>query len=148
MFRVVTDAPVGEASQFAIIRKGKRQTISVIPEERESTLTDEEKQRRSDGETNADRKAGGLSVEALSDEVRSRYRIGQRVEGVRVSDVDRRSPLTGKILKGDIIEAIDFENITTPEEFAVAVASAQEKGTAVQLLIYRSGNYLIYAAEL
>jgi len=148
LFRSVAAATVGEATTFGIIRKRERMNIEVIPDAREDAVTDEEKQRRADEEANADRKAGGLSVEALTDEVRSQYRIARRVNGVRVSKVDRRSPLTGKILKGDIIEQIDFEDVESPEGFAEAMKAAQESGRAVQFLINRSGNYIIYAADV
>ena len=148
LFRRVADARVGQPARFDIIRKRRPMTIEVVPELREATLTDEEKSRRIDDEANADRKAGGLSVEALTDEVRSKYRVASTTNGVRVSDVDRRSPLTGKILKGDIIEQIDFEDVEDPEGFADAVAKASEAGRAVQFLINRAGNYIIYAAEL
>ena len=148
LFRAVADAAVGEPLLIEIIRKRKRQTINVTPEAREDTVTDEEKARRRDSEANADRVAGGLSVEALTDEVRSRYRLADRVKGVRVSKVDRRSPLSGKILEGDIIEQIDFKDITSPEAFESAVEEAEGLDRAVQVLINRSGDYVIYAAQL
>ena len=148
LFRAVADAPVGERVPFQIIRKRERQTVEVVPELREDTVTDEEKQRRADSAANADREAGGLSVEALTDAVRSEYRISAQVEGVRVSKVERRSPLTGKILVGDIIEQIDFEDVTNPEEFATAMADAEAAGRAVQFLINRGGNLIIYAAQI
>jgi len=148
LFRMVADAKVGEAAKFEVIRKRKPMTLSIVPEARTAVVTDEEEARREDSAANADRKAGGLSVEALTDEVRSKYRVADSTQGVRVSGVDRRSPLTGKILKGDIIEQIDFEDVENPEGFAEAVEKAGEAGRAVQFLINRAGNYIIYAAQL
>ena len=148
LFRAVADAPVGQSTPIGIIRKRKRMTLNVVPELREDTVTDEEKARREDAEANADRKAGGISVEALTDAVRSEHRISASTKGVRVSEVERRSALTGKILVGDIIEQIDFEDVTNPEEFADAMAEAESAGRAVQFLINRNGNYVIYAAQV
>ena len=147
LYRRVADAEIGEPLEIGIIRRRKPMTVSVVPERREELLSDEEKARRKTDAANEDRKAGGLSVEGLTDAVRSQYRISPETEGVRVSKVDRRSPLSGKILAGDIIEQIDFEDVATPEAFAEAIEAAEGLDRAVQVLINRNGNYVLYAAR-
>jgi len=59
--------------------------------------------------------------------------------------IDKRATASGKILKGDIIEEVGFEKITTPAEFEEAMDKAAELDEPVTLLINRGGNYIFYA---
>jgi len=59
--------------------------------------------------------------------------------------VGKRATASGKILKGDIIEEVGFESISTPAEFAEAMEAASEENKPVTLVINRGGNYIFYA---
>ena len=145
LFRAVAEAPIDQALPVEYIRKKKRRTTTVTIERLEEEVTDEEKLRREVEAGNAERTVGGLSVEALTDEVRRTRRVDPTVQGVRVVKVDRNSRASGKILKGDIIEEVAFEAVKTPAEFEAAMTTALEDGEPVQLLINRGGNYIFYA---
>jgi len=108
-------------------------------------VTDEEKIRREVEMGNAERSVAGISVEALSADVRERNRIDEDVKGVRVVKVGKRATASGKILKGDIIEEVGFERITTPAEFEEAFNKAAETDEPVALVINRGGNYIFFA---
>ena len=108
-------------------------------------VTDEEKIRREVAEGNAERSVAGISVEALSEDVRDRNRIDDDTKGVRVVKVGKHAAASGKILKGDVIEEVAFERISTPAEFAKAMEAAAELDEPVTLLINRGGNYIFYA---
>ena len=77
--------------------------------------------------------------------MRDRNRIDEDVKGVRVVKVGKRAAASGKILKGDIIEEVGFERISTPAEFAEAMEAASALDEPVTLLINRGGNYIFYA---
>ena len=145
LFRAVAEASIDEAVRVDYIRKRKRQSTQVTITRLEEKVTDEEKLRREVEAGNAERTVGGLSVEALTDEVRRSKRIDPTVEGVRVVNVGRNSRASGKILTGDIIEEVAFEPVKTPAEFEEAMTAALEDGEPVQLLINRGGNYIFYA---
>ena len=98
-------------------------------------------------EGNAERSVVGISVEALSDDVRDRYRVAPHVKGVRVVKINKRAEASGKIQKGDIIEEVGFESIATPAEFEEAMNAAAETGDPVTLLVNRNGNYIFYALD-
>jgi len=117
----------------------------VTIERLEEQVTDEEKVRREVSAGNAERSVAGISVEALSEDVRDRNRIDDDTKGVRVVKIDKRVPASGKILKGDIIEEVGFERIATPEEFEEAMTEAAKIDEPVTLLINRGGNYIFYA---
>lgn len=145
LFRAVAEAPIDEAIPVEYVRKRRTRTTTVTIERLEEEVSVEEKLQREVEAGNAERTVGGLSVEALTPEVRRAKRIAPHVQGVRVVAVGKRSRASGKILKGDIIEEVAFEVVKTPAEFEEAMTAALENGEPVQLLINRGGNYIFYA---
>ncbi len=145
LFRAVAEAPIDEAIPVEYVRKRRTRTTTVTIERLEEEVSVEEKLQREVEAGNAERTVGGLSVEALTPEVRRAKRIAPDVQGVRVVAVGKRSRASGKILKGDIIEEVAFEVVKTPAEFEEAMTAALEDGEPVQLLINRGGNYIFYA---
>ena len=146
--RLVAESEIDKSTKIEILRKKKRQTLTVTIERLKEKITDEEKVRREVAEGNAERSVAGISIEALSADVRDRNRIDEDVKGVRVVKVGKRATASGKILKGDIIEEVGFEGISTPAEFADAMEAAGELDEPVTLLINRGGNYIFYALSL
>jgi serine protease Do len=145
LYRAVAEAPIEEGVPIEYIRKRKKRTTTISFTRLEEEVSAEEKLKREIESGNAERTVGGLSVEALSDDVRRANRIAPDVEGVRVVAVGKRSRASGKILKGDIIQEVAFEPVKTPAEFEEAMTTALEEGVPVQLLINRGGNYIFYA---
>ena len=145
LFRAVADARIDAVLPVEYIRKRKRRTADITIARLEEEVTEEEKLRREVEAGNAERTVGGLSVEALTDEVRRARRVDPTAQGVRVVRVARNSRASGKILKGDIIEEVAFEPVKTPAEFEEAMTAALGEGEPVQLLINRGGNYIFYA---
>ena len=143
--RRIAEAEIDKPIKIVVLRKKKRKTLTVTIERLEEKLTDEEKVRREVEAGNAERTASGISVEALSEDVRDRNRIDEDVKGVRVVKVGKRATASGKILKGDIIEEVGFEAVTTPAEFVEALGEAAKVDEPVTLLINRGGNYIFYA---
>ncbi len=143
--RRIAEAEIDAPVEIEILRKKKRKTLTVTIERLKEKVTEEEKIRREVAEGNAERSVAGISVEALSEDVRDRNRIDEDIKGVRVVKVGKYAPASGKILKGDIIEEVAFEQITTPSEFAEAMEAAAELDEPVTLLINRGGNYIFYA---
>jgi serine protease Do len=145
--RRIADAPIGQPLEIEILRKRKRMTLTVDIERLKEEVTDEEKVRREVEAGNAERSVAGISVEALSEDVRERNRINASIKGVRVVKVGKRATASGKILKGDIIEEVGFEKITTPAEFEEQMNKASESDEPVTILVNRGGNYVFYALD-
>ena len=145
LFRAVADATIGEDVEVEFLRKRRRQTVTVRIERLEEELSDEERLQLEVDQGNAERSIGGLSVEALTEDVRRANRIGPDVTGVRVVRIAKRSRASGKILPEDIIEEVAFEAVKTPAEFEAAMEQAMEENEPVTLLINRGGNYIFYA---
>jgi serine protease Do len=145
MFRAVAEAPIDTDVTVEYIRNKRRRTATIRIERLTENISDEDKLKLEVESGNAERTIGGLSVEALTDDVRRTNRIRPDVEGVRVVDIARRSRASGKILKGDIIEEVAFESVKTPAEFEEAMEAALETGEPVMLMINRGGNYIFFA---
>jgi len=143
--RRIAEAEIGKTIEIEIIRRRKRKTLEVTIERLKEQVTDEEKIRREVAEGNAERSVAGISVEALSKDVRERNRVDDDVKGVRVVKVGKFAAASGKILKGDIIEEVGFERISTPAEFEEAMQKAAELDEPVALVINRGGNYIFFA---
>lgn len=146
--RKIADAPINKPLEIKYIRKRKERTASVLIERLKEEVTEEEKARREQEESEADRSVNGIYVEALSDEVRAKYRIDSVVKGVRVVRVDKHAEASGKILVGDIIEEVGFEAIDTPKAFEEGVEASKQFDSPVTFLINRGGNYIFYALNV
>jgi len=146
--RRIADAKIDEDLEVTYIRKRKRKTVAVKIERLKEQVTEEEKLRREQAEGDADRSINGIYVEALTEDVRSRYKITDDIKGVRVVKVDKKAEASGKILKGDIIEEVGFEAITSPKEFEEAMKDAADFDSPVTLLINRGGNFIFYALNV
>ena len=146
--RIIAESTIDETLEVSYIRKRKKKIAKVVIERLKEQVTEEEKERRKQAEADVDRVASGIAVEALSDETRKKYRIGDEVKGVRVVKVEKRAEASGKILSGDIIEEVGFEAVTSPKEFEEAMEAAKEFETPVTILINRGGNFIFYALNV
>ena len=142
--RRIAEAEIDKPVKVEVLRKKKRKTLTVTIERLKEKVTEEEKIRREVAAGNAETSAAGIFVEALSEDVRDRYRIDDDVKGVRVVKVEKRATASGKIQKGDIIEEVGFDSISTPAEFAEVMEAAAKLDEPVTLVINRRGNYIFY----
>ncbi len=143
--RRVAESPIGETLKVTYIRKRKTKTANVVVERLKETKTEDQKIREEIESGNAERSANGIYVEALTEDIRTKYRVKSEIKGVRVVKVDKRAEATGKILKGDIIEEVGFERVTTPKEFEDAMKLAAKGDSPVTILVNRGGNYIFHA---
>ena len=146
--RKIAESKIDEELEVTYIRRRKTKTTKVTIERLKEKVTEEENKRRDKEEADVDRVAMGISVEALTDEARKKYRLKSELEGVRVVKVDKKSEASGKILSGDIIEEVGFEPVTSPKEFEEAMQAAKELDRPVTILINRRGNFIFYALTI
>gem|GEM_PF-5997860 len=146
--RRIAEAKIGVPLSVEYIRKRKTKTASVIIERLKEQVTEEQKAREKAEQDNAERVAMGISVEALTEETRKKYRVRDEVKGVRVVKVEKGVEASGKILTGDIIEEVGFESVTNPAEFKAAMDLALNGDTPVTILINRGGNHIFYALTI
>jgi serine protease Do len=148
--RIVADTAVGKTVDVVVLRKGERVTVTVELgrlEEGERLIA----QRRNgsgSGEAAEPSEALGLILEALSEESRKKYEIGDDLEGVLVTAVAPGSSAEEKrVVVGDVIVEVSQEAVTSPSEVVDRVEQLKSEGRrSALLLIAGKGNELRFVA--
>ncbi|PSC05117.1 serine protease [Alsobacter soli] len=138
--RLVGQTPVGKEVQVGIVRKGQEMTKTV----KLGRLEDGEKQAKlsSGGNGGGDvdkptvKRALGLELSPMNDELRRRYSIKENVKGVVVSRVDPNSPAADKrIQPGDVIVEVQQEPVTSPDAITKRIDALKKDGKKSALLL-------------
>jgi serine protease Do len=134
--RVVASTPVGKAVDVSIIRKGKEQTRSVTlgrleDNERQASLS-----QPSTEVPSVTRRALGLELSGLTEELRRRYGIKETVKGVVVTRVDPNSAAADKrIQAGEVIVEVGQEPVSSPADLTRRVDALKKDGRKSALLL-------------
>jgi serine protease Do len=141
--RIVAETPIGKEVEVDIWRRGEKQTVDVtlgeLPEEDELAALTEE---GADTPSSAEIAALGVTVATLNEELRTRFELGQDVNGVVIVDVLAGSPAGAENLRpGDVIVEVGQEEVSSPPEVQAKVNQAQQEDKkSVLLLIDRQGD--------
>jgi serine protease Do len=134
--RVVASTPVGKAVDVVVVRKGKELTKNVTlgrleDNERQASLS----QPPTDTPT-ATRRALGLELSGITEELRRRYSIKETVKGVVVTRVDPNSSAADKrIQAGEVIVEVGQEAVSTPADVTRRVETLKRDGRKSALLL-------------
>lgn len=144
---IVARTRVGEKVEVKVLRDGVEKTLTVQVGERPS----DELLARSGGVTpppevpKLDNVLAGLTVEELTDELKSQLKLPPHTSGVIVKDVEAGSAAADAgIQQGDVIQEVNREVVKNLKDYQ-NVASKIEKEALVVLLINRRGNNLFVA---
>jgi serine protease Do len=133
--RIVGQTPVGKEVDVQIMRKGKELTKSV----KLGRLEDGEKMAKlstPDAEKPAIKKAMGMELSSINDELRKRYNIKEGVRGVVVTRVDANSPAADKrIQAGDVIVEMQQEPVSSPDAVSKRIETLKKDGKKTALLL-------------
>lgn len=139
---VVSSTPPGTRSKVDIIRDGKPKIIKVTLEELEQdspTLAAE----RSTKELKL-----GLEVKSLTSSLAEKYRIDSELNGVIVTDIDRKSNAYEVGIRiGDVITRVGTKRVNTAKEFSGLVEAAKDNDS-ILLLVNRDGRSSYHAFEV
>ena len=82
----------------------------------------------------------GLKVEELTDELRAKFKVPEKVSGVIVSEVAADGVAADKELRpGDVISEVGDVKAAKPADVAKAVEAAQKAGdTSILMLVMRA----------
>ncbi len=137
--RIVADTPVGKSVTVTIIRKGEELTKTVklgrLEDQKEASLTP--KKETASEEKTAVKKALGLDLTNLTDELRKKHKIKDKVKGVLITGVDPNSPAAEKRLQpGMVIAEVQQQAVKTAAELQQRVDKLKKEGKkAVVLLV-------------
>jgi serine protease Do len=136
--RAVADTPVGKQTTVVIIRKGKEETRTVTL----GRLEDGEKlaavdpKKAGPPEKTVVKKALGIDLAALTDDLRKRYKIKDGVNGVVITGIDAGSPAAEKRLSaGDVVVEVQGERVASPEAMQARLDQLKKDGRRVVMLL-------------
>ena len=82
----------------------------------------------------------GLSLADMSIDLRKRYKIANRFEGVVVTDVNGGSPIAKSLLPGDVIVEVAGETVTSSDDFWIKLDRLRKAGRESALLTVARGG--------
>ncbi len=156
--RLVAQTPIGKTVEVELVRKGQRTTLKVaigrLVEESEPVKTSANEPSPPKGKTRPrerdkdNSKSGparpsliGLVLAPLTDELRTKHKLGKDVKGVIVLEVDPASPAAEKGVKaGDVIVEVAQDAVTSLDDIAKSVDKVKKAGRKAVLLRLESGK--------
>ncbi len=152
--KIVADTPVGKDVEVVIIRKGKEEKKTV----KLGRLEDEKKQAALDPKKDATpdakpvvKKALGLDLANLTDDLRKKHNIKDKVKGVLITGVDPNSPASEKHLApGMVIAEVQQQPVTSAAELQQRIEKLKKDGkkAAVLLVVTPDGDPSFVALSL
>jgi serine protease Do len=145
--REVADTAAGKTVNVDIIRSGKKQTLHAVI----AKLQDDDDKPKPPAAPAAKPATKptrlGLSLAALDDAARSKYKLPKDASGVVVTNIDPVGPSADKNFRpGDIIIQVQAQTVHSPDEVNKLVDDAGKAGKKVVLLLVSRGGDLTYVA--
>ena len=131
--RMVAATPVGKLVEVVVIRDGKETPINVtlgrLQDDKVAALTPPQ------NDTTALKKALGLDLSPLTDDLRRRYNIKDGIKGAVITGVDPNSTAADKRLQpGDVIVEIGQQPVSSPSDVAKLLDNLKKDGKKSALL--------------
>jgi serine protease Do len=131
--RMVAATPVGKLVEVIVIRDGKETPVNVtlgrLQDDKVAALTPPQ------NDTTALKKALGLDLSPLTDDLRRRYSIKDGVKGAVITGVDPNSTAADKRLQpGDVIVEIGQQPVSSPSDVAKLLDNLKKDGKKSALL--------------
>lgn len=153
LLRAVADTPAGTEVEVVVWRDGEEVTLNVtvaeMPEDVDSSSSVANNEGGEEGEEDM-LEALGMTMMALTDDIRSRFNIEEDATGIIVAQVDRTSDAAAKGLRrGDLIVRIGGKTVETVAAIKDGITAAEEDGKpSVLLQINRGGNFRFVPVKL
>jgi len=144
--RVVAETEVGKEVPVIVLRDGKEQDIKVTLgrlEEGEKVVAAQDKQQTPDKPAvAATATVLGMSLSDMSDALRSKFKIGDKLKGVVVTDVEKGSDAEGKGLgAGDVIIEAGGKPVVSAQDVSDAAdAAAKDKRNTLLIFMAHGGD--------
>jgi serine protease Do len=148
--RMVAESQVGKTVPMEVLRKGKRQNVSVTVQklaEDEKVASAEKGPAPKGAPANKQLSAVnlGMTLAPVSQDARRRFKLDPKVEGVVVTDVDADSPAGQKNIRaGDVITEVAQQRVTSPEDVTSKLDAERKAGHKVVLLQVSRGGELTF----
>ncbi len=140
--KIVAETPVGKAVEVTIVRKGKEEKKTVklgrLADDKQAALTP--KSENSD-EKPVVKKALGLDLANLTDELRKKNNIKDSVKGVLITAVEPNSAAAEKrLMPGMVIAEVQQQPVATAAELQQRIEKLKKDGKKAVVLLVVSPN--------
>ncbi len=146
--RVVAATPIGKTVNIDVLRKGKKQSYRIVIAKLDEGPPDKPgKKLPPPAAPKAKSKLSqlGLTVVALDENARAKYKLAGNVQGVVVSAVDPASPAADKNFRpGDVIVEAQNQPVKTPADLEARVDADAKAGKKAELMLVNRNGYLTY----
>ncbi len=146
--KIVAQTPIGKSVDVDVLRKGQKTTVQVAVGRLEEEDGDDEPKKKGDdkdkpksGESPSTSSVIGLKLSPLTVELRGKYGIDTKLNGVVVEEVDPQSPAFSKGIKpGDVIVEAGQDTVSKPDDVAKSVDKIKKAGRKAVLLRVEDGK--------
>ena len=151
--RIVAETLVGKNVDVVVIRKGEEKTFKVEL----GRLEDAEKSRTAAAKTGTPddpskvESALGLKLSNLTKDLRTQFKINEKVKGVLITDVEQASSAAEKRIRaGDVIVEVGQEEVSDPADVVSRVEKLKKEGrkSVLLLLANKDGDLRFSALKL
>jgi serine protease Do len=150
--RLVAQTPIGKAVEVEVKRKGESKTLSVaigrleddevkaeekpaVPAPKSGEATEPKADLNKDGSL-ATTSLLGLSLAAVTDDVREQFGLSPKAKGIVVTDIDPKSPAAEKNIRvGDVIVEAQEMPLLKPADLADRIDTVKKAGGNTILLL-------------
>ncbi|HUC10826.1 MAG TPA: Do family serine endopeptidase [Stellaceae bacterium] len=149
---IVAEMPIGQAADVTVWRHDQkislRPVIGLMPDE--PKIAELQPSQDAPPAKSVPDIAAGLKLGPLTVQLRQRLQIPKEVNGVVVNAITDESPLAGAdLLPGDVIEMINQQPVSSPEDvFAALKATASRGSKTILVLVNRHGTDRYLALSL
>jgi serine protease Do len=151
--KIVADTPVGKDVEVIVIRKGKEEKMTVklgrLEDEKQAALNN--KKDAAPDTKPVVKKALGLDLANLTDELRKKHNIKDKVKGVLITGVEPNSPAAEKRLApGMVIAEVQQQPVANATELQQRIEKLKKDGkkAAVLLVVSPDGDPSFVALSL
>jgi serine protease Do len=140
---VVAETEVGKEIAITVLRDQKEQIVKVVLgrlEEGEKLVASQDAEKAKPASATAF--ALGMKMSDISDELRAKFKISEKVKGAVVIELDKDSTAADKgILVGDVIQEAGGKPVATASDVSAAVELATKDGkSSVLVLVSKAGD--------
>ena len=139
--RAVADTPIGTRVPMVVLREGKRVTLNVVVDRRETRMLAATV--GSALPANAAQGAG-LTLQEPTDDIKRAFGLPASIEGVVVTAVDPDSPAAIVLQPGDVILEIGWERTTRPHAAISKLDKLRNLNSGPVQIYVQRGDLLFY----
>jgi serine protease Do len=145
LIRKILKTPIGQSVKIEVMRKLKPLTLTLqVAEAPEKYNTSS----KANIESSID--IYGVKISSLEDEMKAKYKMDKKMQGVIITHINKNSPWSDKGLKeGDIVANINQVNISKPSDVKKVIDKAKKDNkNFVSILIIRPNESLFIPLPL